>query len=154
MQAASIGLQSASSVMSVVSGFQEGAAADAQGKAQEQQILNQGLVASNVAAARATDRLRAGRRELGTMKAAVASSGSDAGGSALDVLVQSSTDVARDAENEIYKGKTDMYDAQNQGAFARLRGKMARAAAINSGIKQGIGSLSGAAQGASDAGWF
>lgn len=143
MQSASVGLQGASAVMSVVQGFQQGAAADAQGKAQQKQLLNQGYVQSNVDALNAADANIEGRRQLGTMRAAAAGTGSE-GGSALDVISQSAGDVGKDVSNNVFQGQAAMYSAQNEGAFARLRGKMARSSAIMGGIQQGIGSLAGA----------
>lgn len=144
MQIASVGLQAGQGLFQIYSGYQQGAAADAQGKAQQQLELQQGVVESNAAAVNAAQTAKEGRRDLGNMKAAAAVSGSDAGGSAWDVIAQSAGDIGTDVYNQTERGRLAMASAVSRGAFARVRGRIARANAISQGWQQGIGTLTGA----------
>ena len=146
MQIASVGFQAASGVMSIVQGFQQGAAAEQQGKAQQQLELQQGRVESNAQAVNALQTAKEGRASLGNQRAAAAVSGADPGGSVWDVIAQSAGDIGQDISNQTERGRLAMAGAVSRGAFARVRGRIARANAISSGLEQGLGSLAGAGE--------
>lgn len=146
----------ASTAVSAVGAIQQGAAAAAQGKAQQQAQQYNAVVkeqnarlARQQAGAREEQQRRGARQVLGQQRAALAQAGIGSGGSALDIEEQSAERAELDALTIAYGGELQakglLASAQQDlymGEVAAARGQNAQSASY---ISAGASILSGAA---------
>jgi hypothetical protein len=149
-------LIAASAAMSAVGAIQQGQAAAAQGRAQQQAQQYNAIVkqqnaalARQQAGAREEQQRRGARQVLGQQRAALAQAGIGMGGSALDIEEQSAVRAELDALSIAYEGDlqaSGLLAAAQQdiymGEVAKARGDNARTASY---VSAGASILSGAA---------
>jgi hypothetical protein len=149
-------LVAASTAMTAVGTIQQGQAAAAQGRAQQQAQQYNAIVkqqnaalARQQAGAREEQQRRQARQLMGQQSAALAQAGIGLGGSALDIEEQSAVRAELDALTIAYEGElqaTGMLAAAQQDIY---QGEAARAAGANaqsaSYVSAGASLLSGAA---------
>lgn len=147
-------MQFAAPALSVVGGAfsaigqmqQAGAQSDAY-KAQAVLDKQEGQVSADVAAARAAQRVKEGRKVAAQTRAAAGSSGAVANsGSVMDLLASSRAAYEQDAANESYQGLLALNGAQTAASFNRFRARSAMAAGragAFSSVLQGVTSAAG-----------
>lgn len=151
MQFAAPALSIAGGAFSAIGQMQ---AAGAQSDAYKMQATldkQEGQVSADVAAARAAQRVKEGRKVAAQTRAAAGSSGAVANsGSVMDILASSRAPYEQDAANESYQGRLALIGAETSASFNRFRAASAIAAgrqAAFSSVLQGFTNAAGSYMG-------
>lgn len=141
MQFAAPALSVVGGAFSAIGSAQQGAAQSAAYKTQAALDKQQGQVSADVAAARAAQRVKEGRKVAAQTRAAAGSSGASESGSVMDILAQSRAAYEQDAANEAYQGLLALNGAETSASFNRFRARSAMAtgrAGAFSSVLQGV----------------
>lgn len=118
----------ASGVMGFVGAIQQGNAAEASAKANAQALREQRKQDIQTAQIAAEDQNRENRRRLSAYRAAYGSSGIELAGSPLDVLSDTSMEMALDSRRIEYEGQVRGRESESRARLAIMEGKAAKKA--------------------------